>query len=740
MFSQQWHLTKIGAPKAWDTTTGSSEIVVAHFDTGVDYTHPDLAPNMWRNPGETGLDANGNDKATNGIDDDGNGYIDDVFGIDAFNRTGDPMDGGFVHPPAFPENAPAYHGTWTAGVIGAVGNNGLGICGVNWSVKIMSLKIWSGDDTIPSRVFKMPRAALAAWEYIFEMKKRGVNIRVVTDSVTQISQVPALRDAIKRAGEMGILVVAAAGNDNALNLDAFSRADKLYNLPSVILVANSTSADELNSGSDFGKSTVHLAAPGTDILMTTKGGGYATKTGTSFSTPLVAGSAALLLAANPNLTMDELKAALLGSVDRPTALRNKTITGGRLSLARAMEYIQASDHPAIVITSLPAGQRTAPDAPLLVTFSRAMNIATVESSFTIAPALAGRFVWTEDHRSFQFVHDLPFARNSKYQVRILGSALDESGGTLDGNFNRVREGSPLDDYSWSFSLPVANDDFEDADLLTGASGAVSGTTRYSTWQFDTEPVQERFYDPNDVGLLASVWYRWTPDSDSWFTFDLTITSSFDSYLAVCKGDNLSDLVTLARNDNYGSKLSSRVSFHATGGTRYAISILSKNGGSPTLSGPFKLAWFPTPSPGLTGSGFSPSSAMPGSKVTLTGTNFTGATVVLFNGASATFTNAPADNLDLKITATVPANAISGPITIITPHGNVTSSAAFTVIRPALTITRIADQELNLSWAGSTFSLESSADLRVWNQISSPGAISATIAIQDQHAFFRLRTP
>jgi hypothetical protein len=716
----------------------------------VDYTHPDLAPNLWRNPGETGLDANGNDKATNGIDDDGNGYIDDVFGIDAFNRTGDPMDSGFVHPPLFPENAPAYHGTWTAGIIGAVGDNDLGVCGVNWSVKIMSLKIWSGDDTVPARVFQqMPRAALAAWDYIFEMKKRGVNIRVVTDSVTQISQVPALRDAIKKAGEMGILVAAAAGNDNGVDLDIFSRADKLYNLPSVILVANSTSADELNAGSNFGKSTVHLAAPGTDILTTAKGGGYRSRTGTSFSTPLVAGCAALLLAANPNLTVDELKAALLGSVDRTTALRDKTITGGRLNLARAMEYIQARDNPAILITSLPAGQRTAPDFPLQVTFNRAMNTASVESAITITPAVSGKFVWSEDHRSLSFVHDLPFARNIKYQIRILGSALDENGGTLDGNFNRVLEGSPLDDFSWSFSLPVANDDFEDAELLTGTSGTVNGTTRYSTWQFDNEPVQEQFYDPNDVGPLASVWYRWTPDSDGWFTFDLTTSSSFDSYLAVCKGDNLSDLVTLVGNDNYGSKLSSRVSFQAAAGTRHAISILSKNGGSPTLSGPFKLAWLPTPPPGFTGAQFSPSTAMPRSKITLTGTNFTGATAVLFNGAAATFANAPTNNLDLKITAILPPDATSGPITILTPHGNVISSASFTVIPlPALNVNP-AGNGLILAWPAlpAGFVLESTPNLQRpnWSKptdtpIQNGNRWELNVEVSEAQLYFRLRKP
>ncbi|MEO8426215.1 MAG: S8 family serine peptidase [Verrucomicrobiota bacterium] len=238
-YSSQWNLEKISAPQAWAVTTGSTNVVVAVIDTGVNYKHEDLVANMWRNPGETGLDANGNDKATNGIDDDGNGYVDDVYGIDARTHSGDPIDTG---------GSLGFHGTGLAGVIGAVGNNGTGIAGINWTVKLMALAFHDGTMA----------EFLEAVDYVIAMKRRGVNVRVISNSQYGGGNRRPLKDAVNAAGNEGILTVFDASN-NGYNNDVFS-----FDSPNSrwsISVTGSYFSDELLSYSDYGRSTVDLAAP-----------------------------------------------------------------------------------------------------------------------------------------------------------------------------------------------------------------------------------------------------------------------------------------------------------------------------------------------------------------------------------------------------------------------------------------------------------------------------------------------
>ena len=691
MFGQQWYLKKIGATNAWNTTTGSSNVVVAILDTGVDYTHPDLAANMWRNPGETGLDDQGRDKATNGIDDDNNGYVDDVYGIDVINGTGNPMDLGTHKSPTEPM---IYHGTI--------------IAGLNWSVQIMAIRHDADYDfTDPLYSHRTYWSVnLAAWDYVLKMKRRGVNIRVTSNSYGQRGlESIAVREAIETAGREGILSVFTGGN-KTINEDLYATFPASFNLASAINVTASTSSDALASFANYGQSTVHLAAPGVNIFSISKSPGYATGDGGSFACPLVAGAAALLLSANPNLTVNELKAAILSSVDQPAAMRGKLLTNGRLNVARALEYLTNADPPAIVIHASPAGQPTSTNAPIEVTFNRPMNRGSVESALVINPPVRGTFEWTAESRGFLLHHDVPFDSATNYTVRILGSAQDESGRTLDGDFDRIREGSPADDFVWTFRFRIANDDFDKAQWLAGTSGSVRGSNRYAWLELDEPPHVLRDY----TMLGNSVWYRWTPpESGGWFTFELTSGTTFDSLLAVYTGEHLDQLVAVADNDNYGSRLSSRVSFATANGTNFSVVVASKDPFTADQAGNFNLTWYPTPPPGLTGAQFSPTSAVPGAKVTLTGTNFTGATSVLFNGASASFTNAPTNNFDLRITAVVPRDATSGPITIMTPHGNVTSTASFQVLPPPLSISLSATDRVVIRWPAERQRLRAGGD-------------------------------
>ena len=310
----------IDAARAWDVTTGSRATVVGVVDTGIDWTHPDLAPNVWTNPGEI---------AGNGIDDDANGFVDDVHGFDFVNRDGDPMDD---HG----------HGSHVSGTIGAAGNNGVGVVGVNWDVSLMGLKFL--DDTGSGS----NAAAIEAINYATMMRSRyGVNVRVLNNSWGGGGFDPGLLDAINASGAAGILFVAAAGNAGA-DADRAPGYPAAYDAPNVVSVAATDHRDALAGFSNYGAASVDLAAPGVAILSTVPGGGYATFSGTSMATPHVAGAAALALSVDPGLGVAGLKSLLLATVDPLPSLAGKTVTGGRLNADRAVRAALLAAAPASV--------------------------------------------------------------------------------------------------------------------------------------------------------------------------------------------------------------------------------------------------------------------------------------------------------------------------------------------------------------------------------------------------------
>jgi subtilisin family serine protease len=311
--SSMYGLTKIGAPAAWDLSTGSANVVVANIDTGIRYTHDDLAANMWTNPGET----NGN-----GIDDDNNGFIDDYYGWDFRFNDSDPLD----------QNG---HGTHTSGTIGAVGNNLLGVVGVNWTVRLMAIKIYS-----PAATDTTSAMLIAAYQYVLMMKNRGVNIRATNNSYGDCPEAcgydQATKDAIDALGNAGVLNVFAAGNSGTNN-DAAPHYPSSYTSPSILAVGGSTSTD--TRVYNYGAVSVDLAAPASGIRSTTwtSNSSYGSLSGTSMATPHVTGAAALLAAYNPSLSVASLKATLMNTVDVLPAFAGFNKTGGRLNVGRALQ-------------------------------------------------------------------------------------------------------------------------------------------------------------------------------------------------------------------------------------------------------------------------------------------------------------------------------------------------------------------------------------------------------------------
>lgn len=346
-FSQLWGMDNTGqtggtvgadikALSAWDITTGNGTVLVGVIDTGVDFTHEDLAMNIYNNPGEDAW-SNPNDPSTgNKVDDDGNGKVDDWKGWNFIANNNNSYDDNM-------------HGSHCAGTIGAIGNNGKGVAGVNWTVKIMPLKFLdsggSGDTS----------DAVDAIIYAANM-----GVKILSNSWGGGGYSQALKDAIDYANSKGVLFVAAAGNDGTNN-DVSPNYPSNYDSPNVLAVAASDDKDQralwgsgggeddepcgfvcsnamaATPGSNYGKNTVDLAAPGKGILSTVPGNSYRSLSGTSMATPHVAGAAALLLAKSSGLTPLDLKNYLMNSVDKLPAFKDITVSGGRLNVYTALQ-------------------------------------------------------------------------------------------------------------------------------------------------------------------------------------------------------------------------------------------------------------------------------------------------------------------------------------------------------------------------------------------------------------------
>jgi subtilisin family serine protease len=308
-YSSQWGLVKVLANKVWDTCKGSDNTIVAVIDSGIDLNHPDLKDHIWKNPGET--------NCSDGIDNDNNGFVDDCYGWNFVSNSNNTQD----------DNG---HGTHVAGIIGAVTNNSEGVAGLNWYVKLMPVKSFNSDG------YGDVANLIKAINYAVNNGAKIINLS--SEFYGPPSQ--ALYDAIKSAGDRGVLFVAAAGNDS-WNNDKTPVWPASFNLSNIISVGASDQYDNLAYFSNYGQKTVHLLAPGTDIFSTyfdktNNQSTYKSLEGTSMATPFVSGAAALLMSCLNNATIYEIKERIVSSVDVFDSLSTKAISSGRLNIYNAL--------------------------------------------------------------------------------------------------------------------------------------------------------------------------------------------------------------------------------------------------------------------------------------------------------------------------------------------------------------------------------------------------------------------
>lgn len=569
-FTEQWYLRNtgqnsgtagadIGATTAWDTRTSAPGMIIAVIDTGIHATHEDLTANLWHNPGEI---------PGNGIDDDGNGYVDDVYGINSIVPTGSAGSGN-------PDDDVG-HGTAVAGVIAAAGNNGKGIAGVAWQASIMALKF---DDAAGSA------SESNQVECIDYAVAKGAKIINISYGSTSFSQ--AEYDAVKRARDAGVIVVSSAGNEGSSN-DLVANYPASLLLENVVSVANTDRKDLLASSSTYG-SLVELGAPGTEILICDykSDTGYHNADGTSFSSPLVAGALALVRAQFPADTYRASINRVLNTVTPLPSLSGKVQTGGRLNLAKALT--STSSRPfnddfanratltgdstvtrgvsigATVETGEPthaaAGGTslwwtwTAPRGGMVVLDTAGSNFNTTIGVYTGSTLNGLTAIASNDDAPSLTTSHLSFTATSGTTYQI---AVDGKGGTTGM-------------ISLSVGLVPANDNFANATTITGVSVKTTGTDKLA----GRESGEPTLSGGQHTGTGKTVWYRWTAPRRSTFTVS-TFTESFGALVGVYTGSSVGALTKIDADQE-------SVTFDAISGSTYFIAVDSGDAGSGTFT-------------------------------------------------------------------------------------------------------------------------------------------------------------
>ncbi|MCX8156199.1 MAG: S8 family serine peptidase [Verrucomicrobiae bacterium] len=554
----------VGAVAAWDVTVGSTNVIVAVVDTGIRYTHQDLQANMWRNPGEV---------PGNGVDDDRDGYVDNVYGINAITGSGDPMDD-------------EGHGTHVAGTIGAVANNGQPVVGVAWRVRLMACKFLDANgsgktsDAIKGLDFAVAKGA-----------------RVINGSFGGGPYSQAFYEALVRARDRGVLFVAAAGNE-ANNNDTSPVYPASYAVDNVIAVAAIDRTGALADFSNYGRTSVDLAAPGVAIFSCYNGSDTDTKSlnGTSMAAPHVAGVAALVWSAQPAMTVSEMRQRLLGTTVAMGSLLNRTVTGGRVNAAQALQGIATNAVQWVV--SPPEGSTVV--AGSSTRFTVALLAASPVTNATVTAQPAGQSAVVLAYN----------AAEDRYAGLL---AVPSFATTWEVTFSLNLPGRLSTNWVGSYTVitPPANDNFAKGTVLaSGTNLWVSGNNRQASRE-SGEPL----HAGNGGG--ASVWWRWTAPQSGRYEVHTT-GSNFDTLLAVYTGNAVNALTSVASNDDDpAGGVSSRVQFQATGGTVYQIAVDGYNGASGDIQ--LNLAVVPvTPPPA--NDAFAQSITLTGALATVTGHN------------------------------------------------------------------------------------------------------------------------
>lgn len=514
----------INVVPAWGSTTGSSSVVVGVVDTGVRYTHQDLASNMWTNPNEI---------PGNGLDDDNNGYVDDVYGINAINGSGDPNDD---HD----------HGTHVAGTIAASGNDAGELVGVAFTSKIMALKFLgaSGGGNVSD--------AIQCIDYAVANGADILNNSWGGDGFST-----PLSDAIEAANSAGVLFVAAAGNSNRNN-DSSPHYPSSYEADNVIAVAAIDRSGNRASFSSYGATSVDIGAPGVAIHSSTASSdtSYASFNGTSMATPHVAGVAALLLSQYPSASISELKTRLLSTAAPLASLSGRVISGGMVDTAAALDLTADGNlELSVIAPTLRAGE------------TAAIGIAVTDLTPVLNATVSG---------NLSGASSVPFLDNGVAPDETSGDGiytgevtLPETGNstTLTVSVSAPGKTNAQQDFQLAVISPPANDDFADRITLTPGSTSTTGSNREATPETG-EP------SPFTFTTGSSVWWSWTPDREIPSATITTIGSDYDTTLAVYTGSSVTNLSLLVANDDIqlGTYRQSRVSINAQSGVTYHIHV------------------------------------------------------------------------------------------------------------------------------------------------------------------------